>query len=203
MNTLVEEPFPKCLEKLLFEKEIRENFLLYKNREAAHEFERGELSEAEFFTKFYKEDTKKEILNKLPSPQKIKNELFKKVSYVNGMQELLLDLQKSQKCLTGIASNYSEWNEIFLKRLPDLKACNYLFFSCELGLRKPDPKYYEKINNSILEKNKENKKIETCEIMFIDDRIENLDGVKIMGWKKVLHKNANYTRNLIEEFIYG
>ncbi len=199
MNTLVSEPFPSCLEKFFDTHEIRKIFFSYKDRSKAHAFERGEISEADFLKSFYSMDLDIEIRKKLPDPYKIKNAIFENISYLSGMREILEGLQKNKNCKTGIASNYSEWYDFFLTALPELKDCDYLFFSCEMGVRKPDPLYYKKIHLALKEKNPTLSN--GASILFIDDRLENLEGSKEEGWQLCLHKNTLETKKCIEYFL--
>ena len=93
MDTLVREPYPLALDRLFRSREQKEFFFASKSRQAAHAFERGELSEGEFFKNFYNPDTPSEGLKKLPKPIKVKKSLFARMNYISGMAEILDMLQ--------------------------------------------------------------------------------------------------------------
>ena len=99
----------------------------------------------------------------------------------------------------GIASNYSEWYENILDKLPKLKDCDYLFFSCEMGVRKPERQYYEMIQQSILKADSGISK--SSQILFIDDRQINLEGARALSWQTHLMRNAYEVRQAIENFL--
>ena len=209
MDTLVKEPYPWAIKSLLSAKKIQKQnrktklnktsakispisfreFLTFKDREAAHAFERGEISEREFFRDFYLDDLSDEIRINLPRPQKVKKMLFQNIAYLAGMRELLISLQAMPNVLTGIASNYSEWYKIILKTLPELKDCDYLFFSCEMACRKPQKGYYEKINRALLQGQSPLRSAQ--EIFFVDDRKVNIEGAEQVGWRTYLMSARN------------
>ena len=199
MDTLVREPYPSALDRLFKNQEQKELFFSSKSRQAAHAFERGEISEAEFFRNFYDPDLELEKLKKLPKAAKVKKALLARMHYMSGMAEILEGLQKQTQVRTGIASNYSEWYENILDQLPKLKNCDYLFFSCEMGVRKPQRQYYEMIQQALL---KENGLIsEPSQILFIDDRQVNIEGARSLSWQSHLMRNAYETQQAIENFI--
>ncbi len=209
MDTLVREPYPLVVRDLLANLASQENshknsdknsheslyenffekFLKVKNRSAAHAFERGEISQREYFRDFYLEDISEAMYLVLPRPEKVKKMLFRQLTYLPGMQNLLENLQRRPNLLTGIASNYSEWYKIILQKLPKLQNCDYLFFSCELGYRKPQAEYYQSINQALLQ---ETTKIQSPQdILFIDDRKVNINGAKKANWNTFLMQGAN------------
>ncbi len=180
MDTLVEEPFRSLLNRLLLSRERREQFFHWKDRQALHEFERGEIAEQEYIRRFYLADTPKEILRQLPRPSRIKKELFSNLRYLPGMKPLLVGLQSDPYIHIGIASNYSEWYQIILKALPEIGDCNYLFFSCEMGIRKPEIGYYRVILSAL---RKKLPRLAGKDILFVDDRAANLEPAEKLGWR--------------------
>ena len=203
MDTLVREPYPSALDSLFHSSRQKELFSQVKSREAAHSFECGEISEREFFQNFYDPNASTSIspedLKTLPKPLKVKKALFARLHYIAGMEELLERLQKDLKVYTGLASNYSEWYENILGKLGRLNECDYLFFSCEMGVRKPERRYYEMVHEALL---REAKGIsEASQILFIDDRPSNIEGAKSLSWQTHLMRNAYDAQKAIEEFL--
>ena len=197
MDTLVKEPYHTVVKHLFSDAKMKTEFFHWKNRENFHSFERGEISEREHFKNFYLDSTPKDALQRLPKPEKVKKVLFQNIQYRAGMEELLSELQSNGRVRTGIASNYSEWHSIFLERLPCLAKCDFLFFSCEIGHRKPEAAYYAMISESLLHA----QVIQTTsEILFLDDRQINLDGANKAGWQTHLTQDSYAARQAINDF---
>ncbi len=206
MDTLVREPYTMALDHLLQNAKQKDFFLTCKNRESAHEFERGEISQREFFHKFYKNDLAKEVITQLPKPIKVKKYLLQNLHYISGMQDLIESLlQKKDHVQIGIASNYSEWYENILSKLSLLNKCDYLFFSCEMGVRKPEKEYYEVITRALEDVQKNlspsSHNTQKQQILFIDDRQINIDGARKAGWQTHLMKNSYEAKKAIKVFL--
>lgn len=198
MDTLVREPYHTAVTHLFPNSLHKTEFFQWKNRENFHSFERGEISEREHFQNFYLKTTPSDVLEHLPKPSKVKKILFRNLYYLSGMQELLKKLQNNHQVITGIASNYSQWHTIFLERLPLLSNCNFLFFSCEIGHRKPESAYYTTITKA-LHTAKAIKN--TNEILFLDDRQMNLEGAQKSGWQTHLMQNSHDASCAIDKFL--
>jgi len=59
------------------------------------------------------------------------------------------------------------------------------FFSAELGMAKPDPKFYLAILNDF--------KVNANEVIFIDDFIENIEAAKELGINAIHYKSTDQT----------
>lgn len=80
--------------------------------------------------------------------------------------------------LVGLLSNISEFDVIQLKDHLDLNKFSYLFLSCYLGVQKPINDIY-----NIVECKTE---IKAENILFIDDREDNIKVAKKRGWNTCL-----------------
>ena len=78
----------------------------------------------------------------------------------------------------GILSNISEFDVIQLREHLDLSKFDYLFFSTQLGIQKPNDEIYK----NVLEKTN----LLPNNILFIDDRIENIKVANKYGWNTCL-----------------
>lgn len=78
------------------------------------------------------------------------------------------------------------------KELELEKRFDKLFFSCEMNSRKPEKKIYEKAISSLKEKPQK--------ILFIDDRIRNLEPAKELGIKTIQYKNLNDIKTQLLNF---
>ncbi len=199
MDTLLREPYYDALQHLLPCQEDRRLFLEWKNTRSFHDFERAQISEKEHLRSFYKQSIPKEIESRLPKAKKIKKTLLRKLSYRAGMEELLKEAQTKPNIYTGLASNYSEWYALILESMPLLKQCDYLFFSCELGYRKPEKAYYETIFYA-LKSRAEHASLQAKDLLFIDDRSVNLKSAQKLGWQVHLMQNSYEARKAIKAF---
>ncbi|MBX7056689.1 MAG: hypothetical protein K1X75_01395 [Leptospirales bacterium] len=181
MDTLIDEPFYPAIQRLLPQAEQLRRFSAARRREAFLEFELGRISEREYFRSFYRSEDWKE--QGLPRPEKLKKALMRELRFRQGMAELLAELGRQPGLRSGIASNYGEWYQEIFKRLPALEGAHFLFFSCEMGRRKPDPEYFAIIEQSLC---RALPGLLPGAIFFADDRQENLSPAADRGWTTML-----------------
>lgn len=95
------------------------------------------------------------------------------VPYFDKVIQLINNLL-NKDCYMGILSNISELDVIQLREHLDLDKFDYLFLSTQLGVQKPDDDIYNIVLNktNILPNN----------ILFIDDKIENIEVAEKRGW---------------------
>lgn len=182
METLIDEPYFRAMERLAPEPERRRLFFQCREREAFLDFELGRISEQEYFRRFYRTEVAAADLALLPTAQRLKKEMFRNLRYRRGVPTLLAELRNTPGVRSGIASNYGPWYREILRRLPALDQVDYLFYSCELGHRKPEQRYYVEIEDSL----KRSLSVEQLPIFFADDREENLKPAANLGWKTAL-----------------
>ncbi|MCB1166036.1 MAG: HAD-IA family hydrolase [Leptospiraceae bacterium] len=174
MDTVLIDPFFPAIQKLLDAKTL-EQWRSLRDPAAFYAFEKGEISEREYFRTFYRTG---KLPSHIPSVPKLKKHMFSQVHFRPGMEKLLQSLSSRTDLALGIASNYSSWYHTVLSRRPELENWfEFLFFSCELGLRKPDPAYYRAIHESLGES--------FASIHFFDDRKDNLMPCQDLGWSSV------------------
>ncbi len=188
MDTLVEDPYHR-----MFDRDFPiALFRRWKDRLSFEEFERGEISEAEFFRRYYLPATPPEVRALLPKPRRLKKEMFRFIRPLPGMVELARALSARPLTSVGIASNYSEWYEHVLALRPELRSlARYLFFSCELGIRKPHPQYYERITAALRSAGAIGS---AGQIVLIDDREVNVAAAREAGWVALRFSSAEETR---------
>lgn len=202
MDTLIVDPYHRALPRLMNEDDL-ERWRQFRNPEAFFDFESGFISEHAYVKSFYKEEYRSQAAD-LPGPLKMKKEMMKAVGYRPGMKamlDLISGLQKGWQSeavvdspVSGsnryehlstdfglaIASNYGIWYHEVLARLPGIADYfDALFFSCEMGKRKPDAAFFSMIERSIMEFSGRD-----CEpvILFFDDRSDNLQAAEKHGW---------------------
>ncbi len=67
------------------------------------------------------------------------------------------------------------------------------YTSHKLGVMKPHKEIYRLVENSI--------GIDSPDILFIDDLVENIEAAKSIGWNTILHKNFLETKKIVTDFI--
>ena len=98
---------------------------------------------------------------------------FNKIDYYKDVRDYELSLK--DKCYVGILSNLLIFDKERIDKQLGLSSYDYVFLSFELGVRKPDMEIYEKVYEKLPFK-KEN-------ILFIDDRGNNIESAKKFGFK--------------------
>lgn len=174
MDTVVRDPYREALRAatgLPLEK-------LFSRRdpEAYPALERGEISEAEYWSAY--EDAGVEV--DTDAFHRARREGYR---WVDGMPELLDDLAGRVRRIG--ASNYPDWVQelatgLLAGRLDEVHA------SCTLGARKPDPEFYDRLLERI------GRAPEV--VLFVDDREVNVEGALAAGLRAHLFVDADDLR---------
>ena len=103
-------------------------------------------------------------------------DLYKKIFAPIDYYQEVADYEKSlkDKCYIGILSNLTIFDKERLDKQVDLSQYDYVFLSFELGVRKPDPKIYTIVQSKV--------PFSPKDILFIDDRLDNVEAAAKMGW---------------------
>ncbi len=102
-------------------------------------------------------------------------EIFDRTDYYEDVRDFELSLR--DKCYIGILSNLTIFDKKRLDKQVGLSNYDYLFLSFELACRKPDEEIYSKVQKSIpFDKN---------DVLFIDDKMVNIEAAKEFGWNAV------------------
>lgn len=140
-------------------------------------FERGELTEREYF------DTYGDIEVDVDAFHRARREGY---AWIPGMRELLVDLEG--RVARVAASNYPVWVE----ELADGMLAGLferVLASHHLGVRKPDPAFYERLC-ARLDRAPD-------EVLFVDDREDNVDAATEAGLRAHLFAGAHDLRDRI------
>lgn len=174
MDTLIKDSFHSALYKML-PSESREKFAQGRERNAFLEFEKGLIEEEEFLERFYLPEYRN---GDLPDPRKIKECMFSKVRLIPETVEIVKLLKSGGNKLV-LASNYSVWYKE-LQKFPDMQDVfsqfDQLYFSCELGTRKPAEEYFQWIQTDY----------PGMRYVLIDDNTTNVEAAGYMGWDTFL-----------------
>ena len=121
---------------------------------------------------------------------KIISKTFLKMSSINYDFLNFAKSLKSNDQSIGILSNLTPETSTCIDE-NILKDFDYFFYSNSIKLSKPNPEIYRHVCNKIPSKN----------ILFIDDKQENLDAAKLFGIDTILFTSKNFTSGIIEEKI--
>ncbi len=98
---------------------------------------------------------------------------------------------KNREIRVGLLSNI---NDRYVKLIRDFglyQLFDPCLLSCEIGLNKPDPKAYEALLRAI--------NLPPQEVLFIDDKLENVEAAKQMGIDALLFQSAAQVRMELEK----
>ncbi len=172
MDTVVVDPYHHLIANLLPQGMSFDEWRTWRDRSAFEAFERGEIDEEEYMRRFYLPGIPAAVRKRLVDPRILKAQLYQQIDFVPGIQALLARV--SAACPLALGSNYGQWYREVLRLRPELTGLFAVrFFSCELGVRKPERGYYEQVAA----------RLGRQDIAFIDDRSENLVVPASLGWK--------------------
>ena len=126
---------------------------------------------------------------------KIYKKIFDKIDYYPDVAEYEKSLK--DKCYIGILSNITVFDKERLDKQVDLSKYDYVFLSNEMNCKKPSKEIFEKVNE-ILPFTPEN-------ILFIDDKQDNIDMAKQFRWNVIKANGLEYEKIKLccEKFIRG
>lgn len=100
-------------------------------------------------------------------------------------------LQVEGELAVGAISNTNAVHVAWLDaHAPELNEFELVIMSNEVGLRKPDPEIYE-LAMEILDAS-------PAQILYVDDRAENVEAARQLGTNAILHRDWIKTRSLID-----
>lgn len=150
----------------------------------------------EDFENVYKEMAK-EFNFKTTFPEFVEKykEIFDRIDYHKDVSEYEKSLK--DKCYIGILSNLAIFDKERLDKQVDLSQYDYVFLSYEMNCRKPSREIYEKVSEKL--------PFDSKDILFIDDRQDNIDMAKEFGWNtlKASGLELEKIKECCENFIKG
>lgn len=90
------------------------------------------------------------------------------------MEKAIADLKRKHKRLALLSNLPMPLVQSFRQNKALVEKFEFLFFSAEIGLVKPDVKIFEFVSEKM--------KMKPSEILFIDDRLENVEAAKSLGF---------------------
>lgn len=121
------------------------------------------------------------------------NYYFDKILYYKNVRDYEISLR--DKCYIGILSNLTILDRKRLDKQVGLKNYDYVFLSFEMGLKKPDMEIYNKVQLEI--------PFAKSDVLFIDDRLDNVESAKEYGWnvEQATGLELEKIKKSCEEFI--
>lgn len=119
--------------------------------------------------------------------------IFSKIDYYKDVADYEVSLK--DRCAIGIFSNLTIFDKERLEKQVDLPKYDYVLLSYEYGMRKPELELFEEVQKK-LPFNKE-------DILFIDDKKENIESAKEFGWNtfQATGLELDMIKEKIDEFI--
>ena len=181
MSTLVYDPFR--VEMPAFFGMSFQQMLEYKHPTAWPEFERGEIDDATFFAKFFRDGRDIDIAA-------FHDMLRGSYRWLDGIEPLLTELRDAGVSMHTL-SNYPTWYTLIEESLGLSRYLPWTFVSCHIGARKPDAEIYEHAARHLGEP--------PGRFLFVDDRESNCQGARDVGMGAVRFEGAHGLRAALVE----
>lgn len=97
---------------------------------------------------------------------------FDKIDFYENVKNYEISLK--DKCYIGILSNLTIFDKKRLDKQVGLKNYDYVFLSFEIGIRKPNIEIFKYVQDNV--------PFDKKDILFIDDKLENIETAKSFGW---------------------
>lgn len=196
MDTLLEDPFYVALHRLM-SREEQVRWASARDPSAFLRFESGLCTESDYFRSFFRDGR---TPDGLPSPARLKKAMMREVRWLPGIPDLLGRLASSRRggapLRLGLASNYSFWYRDIFRNRRDLPGLfDLFFFSCEVGHRKPSAAFFSIVDTAL-------RSAGASSVLFFDDREENLQVPRELGWAAVHIGEKQRASSVIEEALH-
>jgi HAD superfamily hydrolase (TIGR01509 family) len=161
MDTVLRDPFREALEAAT--KLPLAELFARREPDVYPAFERGELDEAAYWAHYADADI-------TADPEVFHRVRRAGIRWLPGMQSLLDDLDGV--VVRATASNYPVWVEqLAVDHLEG--RFEHIIASCHLGVRKPEASFYDRLLGRL--------GLEAPNVLFVDDREENVEGARAVG----------------------
>ena len=117
--------------------------------------------------------------------------VLKKAININTEMYALVDELKGKKIPVAMLSNIDDRLAELIRNLDLYKPFEPCLLSCEIGVQKPDLKAYELLLARL--------KLPAAEVVFIDDKAENIEAAKKLGIDAILFESTDQIRNELKK----
>jgi len=139
----------------------------------------GKMPENEFWRKIGKKINSLELQNVKKSL--IYGTFKDKAKPNNAILKMVKKIQKN-KIKVGVLSNLEKTTHAILEEFGLLDIFEFQFYSHKIGFAKPDKRIFRYVLNNV--------SFESCNILFIDDKISNVHVANSIGIKSIKYTNA-------------
>lgn len=162
----------------------KSKFYEFDTSDVRKNFHLGKITEEEFLNRFI------EFVGANVAVEELKSLIRESLTLYPDVLQIVKSIRNNHRVV--LASNFSkEWSKYVTEKYEFIKFFDALFFSCDVGIRKPDVQFYSKILNEF------NVTPEEC--IFIDDKERNITGAESLGMKTILYKNAENLKNELKK----
>ena len=184
MSTLVYDPFfvelPKAFGMSL------QQVMQDKSPTAWEEFEKNEITEQQFFSRFFGPE-------RPVDGQKMKNCMQENYRYLEGIVPLLQELKRRDIPMYAL-SNYPHWYKMIEQKLSLSSYLEWKFVSWDTGFRKPDPRAYLHPVEVL--------GVSPGDCIFVDDMEKNCQAALAVGMSAIQFQGAEHLRaKLVEQGV--
>lgn len=187
-GVLIDEPcgaiFRYCAQQLGIPQERLDETILNAKRNVQHQAQKGAITMEEFWRKIFQALKLPE--KDLPKTKGLWYRGFKLCYKPKPEVFLLMQALKKNKYQVGFLSNLEEDNIQYFFELGYDKLFDTPVFSCREGARKPESKIYEILLQRLQRKAEE--------VVFIDDKQENVAGAQSVGMKGILFRSPEQVK---------
>lgn len=144
----------------------------------------GQISEDEYWEHFL--EASKVDIDKKALKEKVRTALRPITDNVK-----LIPLLKDRYQLAILSNHAKEWSQFMREEFDFFRYFQQIIFSCDVGLRKPDPEIYQLILEKLGSP--------PDECLFVDDKVRNTNGAEEMGIKTItLEDTLSLREKLLE-----
>ncbi|MFT7485746.1 MAG: FMN phosphatase YigB (HAD superfamily) [Candidatus Paceibacteria bacterium] len=176
MSTLIYDPF--LVEMPRFFGMSMDELLAAKDPTAWQTFELGDISEEQFLKRFFAD-------GRTFDQAGFKACVFEAYRWLDGMQELTLELKDAGHQLHTL-SNYPSWYQQIEARLELSRNVEWSFVSCEIGVRKPDPRAFSIPLDEL--------GVDAKDCLFVDDQLLNCEAASREGMHAIHFRDGETLR---------
>lgn len=163
-GTILKDPFREAIEATVGLP--LDQILSRKDPESWPRFERGECGEEEYFAHFFRDGEDRSI-----DGPRLREKLREGYAFLPGMEDLLQRL--SARVLLYAMSNYPVWFEELRERFSLDRFFAGYFLSHRLGVRKPDPAFFEAFFDEVA--------VARSATLLVDDDPTNVEAARRFG----------------------
>jgi len=173
LGTILHDPFREAIEEAVGLPLDR--VLPQKDPDSWPAFERGECTEAEYYARFFRSDSDLAL-----DGPRLRERLRAGYAFLPAMEELLERL--SARVLLYAMSNYPVWFEELRERFALDRFFAGFYVSHRLGVRKPDPAFYEAFFDDVA--------VARSATLLVDDNPANVASAEAFGMQVHLFRGA-------------